>query len=640
MMTRELVEDYLGRRLSRRGFLGGLSRLGFGAGAATALVDSLAPLAAAATEGGAAAAAPALEGTGGQLLVEQLRAAGVRFLFNCNSSRTSPIFDALVDQPGLQVIQVPQEGQMVAVAQGYALAARQPAFATCGGVGFPGTLNNLYNAWKDRAPLVVGTQREQSRLQGGRDSFEDWDDFLSPSAAFTRWRWNVGQVDRIPEFVRRALRIALTPPQGPVALALPTEVLAETGRAPILPAAQFLTLPQLGPAPRQVEEAAALLLAARNPVILVGREVTGARGHDAVVQLAERLSLPVFQGDRLFDDFPTDHPLFLGNFRPAGLPDRPVDLVLSLGSHPPDGEETMPPGARLIHVSLDPESIGRVYPTELGLVADVRATAVDLLAAVNSAAPAVQLDQRAAERLAVVRPHAEALQARRRETARARWDLDPLSWERVGGELEQLLEPDAIVVTELDSSGYLGVAANAALAQLTFGPHAKSRIGKTTGSALGWGLGAALGVKLAQPDRQVVNLQGDGSFLFAQAETLWTLARYEVPVLVVIFNNRSYNGPRDRILAQGGAQARAGRELTCYLGQPDVDFARVAAGFGVAGEGVSGPAQLRPALQRGLAALREGRPYLLDVQVGRTGRGADSTWYPRYSVAAARRKAV
>jgi thiamine pyrophosphate-dependent acetolactate synthase large subunit-like protein len=111
-------------------------------------------------------------------------------------------------------------------------------------------------------------------------------------------------------------------------------------------------------------------------------------------------------------------------------------------------------------------------------------------------------------------------------------------------------------VSELDSSGYLEVAANAALAQLTFGPDAKSRMGKTTGSALGWGVGAALGAKLARPERQVVCLQGDGSLLFAQAETLWALARHEAPVLVVVFNNRSYNGPRSRILQQGGARPR------------------------------------------------------------------------------------
>jgi thiamine pyrophosphate-dependent acetolactate synthase large subunit-like protein len=147
-------------------------------------------------------------------------------------------------------------------------------------------------------------------------------------------------------------------------------------------------------------------------------------------------------------------------------------------------------------------------------------------------------------------------------------------------------------------------------------------------------------VKLAQPNRQVVALQGDGGFMFAQAETLWTMARYEVPVIVVIFNNRSYNGPRNRIFQTRGRQAQAGKDMTCYLGNPDVDFAKVAAGFGVGGEVVTTPQQLRPAIQRAIQTTRDGKPYLIDAVVGRTGLAADSTWYPPYSVAAVRTRKV
>src|SRR5207344_395821 len=107
---------------------------------------------------------------------------------------------------------------------------------------------------------------------------------------------------------------------------------------------------------------------------------------------------------------------------------------------------------------------------------------------------------------------------------------------------------------------WLGFGDNAAVSQLDFGPGRKTKIGRTTGSALGWGVGAALGVKLAQPDRQVIALQGDGGFMFAQAETLWTMARYEVPVIVLVFNNRSYNGPRNKAFMQKGRQAAAGKD--------------------------------------------------------------------------------
>jgi thiamine pyrophosphate-dependent acetolactate synthase large subunit-like protein len=118
------------------------------------------------------------------------------------------------------------------------------------------------------------------------------------------------------------------------------------------------------------------------------------------------------------------------------------------------------------------------------------------------------------------------------------------------------------------------------------------------------------------------------------------MARYEIPVIIVIFNNRSYNGPRDRIMQGGGRQAKSGKDMICYLGNPDVDFAKVAAGFGVNGEVVQNPGQLTAAIQRAIASTREGRPYLIDAVVERTGLAADSTWYPKYSVAAIRKKNV
>ena len=148
---RELVNEYLSRRLSRRGFITAMANWGVSVAAATSILESLTPLVKAEslqTIPGADPSATVIEGTGGELLVEQLRAAGVRFIFNCNSSGTYPVFDALVDRPEIRVIQVPQEGQMIAVAHGYALASNNVAFTINDSVGFPNTLSNMYNAWK------------------------------------------------------------------------------------------------------------------------------------------------------------------------------------------------------------------------------------------------------------------------------------------------------------------------------------------------------------------------------------------------------------------------------------------------------------------------------------------------------------
>jgi thiamine pyrophosphate-dependent acetolactate synthase large subunit-like protein len=174
---------------------------------------------------------------------------------------------------------------------------------------------------------------------------------------------------------------------------------------------------------------------------------------------------------------------------------------------------------------------------------------------------------------------------------------------------------------------------------MSFGGADKQFFG-TSGAALGWGLPAALGVKLAHPDREVVSVVGDGAFLFSGPQPLWSFARYNVPVTIIVCNNRSYNNERNRIWNNGGRQFQTGKDMACYLGDPDIDYAKAASAFGVEGEIVAEPSTLRPALERAKRATAGGRPYLLDVHIEREGIGATSMWHPPYSIAALRQRRV
>jgi thiamine pyrophosphate-dependent acetolactate synthase large subunit-like protein len=240
----------------------------------------------------------------------------------------------------------------------------------------------------------------------------------------------------------------------------------------------------------------------------------------------------------------------------------------------------------------------------------------------------------------MVAPRADAIRSFKAETDRARREAyefsrqrGSLGWEVMFAEMDRALDADALLVQE--TAPY-----EDPLYWFDFGRDRKKLITSHTAQpgALGLGLGVALGAKLAEPDRQVVLCSGDGAMLFTQLEMLWSAARYRAPIIVVVFNNRSYDLPRRRKVMEGGRQWALGKELTSYLGDPDVNFAKVAEAFSVSAEVLTSPSEVVPALTRGMQANREGRPYLIDAMVERRGALAESTWHSPFTIAGLRRE--
>ena len=224
---------------------------------------------------------------------------------------------------------------------------------------------------------------------------------------------------------------------------------------------------------------------------------------------------------------------------------------------------------------------------------------------------------------------------RRINRAKEGWNSSPLQLERLCYEMDENLDDQATVVVE--------GGAQTIYHWLDIQPGKKSIIGSTTGYALGWGLGAAMGVKIAKPDTQVVAITGDGAFLFGQIESLWTASRYNIPITIIILNNQSYDGERGRIIMFSPA-AKANREnwkdMSCYLGDPEVDYVGLGNSFNIDGIRVSEPGNLKAAFERATAVNREGRPFIIDAVMARRGPGAESTWHPDISIAAARTRKI
>ncbi len=631
---RDLVGNLINAKISRRGFLAGMSAASFSAAAAESALRSVAAL------------VPGSEvppnftrtvtGTGADLLVEQVIETGAQYLFVCNGSGLGPVCDSLVDHPQLQLIQATHEGQLVAIADGYAKASAKTAFGMFSRVGLPHSSSNLYNAMKDRTPLVLFSDHADPDREG-TDSHEDLDDWMAAVKPYTKWRWTVHEPERLPEWVRKAYKVATVLPGGPTHVRIPRDHLYKENLTASVYSRQALNIPmELRPDHKEVERAAKLLLEASSPLLYVGPEVSQTGARAPLVELAELLAIPVTQHRSFFADFPNFHPLYIGEL-PAVQSylqsnPTPIDCFLNFGARFPLRRKSFIRGLTVIHASVDPNTIGRNTPLASALVGHLNEVARSLIEAVKSLATPRQIELRTAERRARCAAHTAQVRAAR-VTAGRRSRGEPVPWQRLMYELNQQLDRDAVVVEELGTE-------HKTLSFFPFADDAKMKIGRTEGRALGWGVGASAGVKLALPDRQVISLQGDGGFLFGQTDSLWTMSRYDIPVMTVVTNNRSYEETRWQIMNRGGLSGQANRDYVSYLGDPDVDFTKLAAAYNIPGAVVSNSEQLRPAIQRGLRTLKDGRPFMLDVRTRNLGAGAELSWYPDFSLANHRNRKV
>jgi thiamine pyrophosphate-dependent acetolactate synthase large subunit-like protein len=382
-----------------------------------------------------------------------------------------------------------------------------------------------------------------------------------------------------------------------------------------------------------IERAARLLVEARNPLISVGDEITLCKAGKAVVELAELLGAPV-AGQGEFGvwskPFPTRHPLYIGpRLRTMRFPGD-VDVHLNIGNH---YSELAGRGAKLISIRLDAMSLARSEPVDLPIVADIRLGVEDLVAAIKAMVPAARLRPVAESRANRVHAWTRDMARMREQIVAAAGNGPAIRREHLAVALERALPRDTIYVTDCDSGKAMDPL-------MSFGGDDKAYI--CPGPAvLGWAAAASIGAKLAQPDRPVISIMGDGSAMFSGPQPFWSMARYKAPVTSIIYNNLSYNNERNRIWTYGaGTQFKRGLDMTCYNGNPDVDFAKAAQAYGVEGEVVRDNAQLAPALARALQANVRGEPYVLDIHVERDGIGAAVAWHPGFSIADKRTRKV
>lgn len=637
---RELVQRFLDRDLSRRGFVRRLTGLGLTAAAAQAVLGPLEASERAAARGDLPGA-EMRKGTGGELLVAQARAAGAEYLFTNPGSFEVGLFDALIDQPGLQLVMGLHEGIVISMADGYHRVSGKPAFVNVHVIaGTAQMAGQLYNASRDGSALVITAGLLDNEVWSDEAGLAPRPGFDQKEVArqFTKISWTARRGESLPLMLRRAFKVATTEPGGPVYMAMANYALETRNiSAQILPAERFLHRSRVRPETAAVEKTARMLVEAERPLLVVGDEVWKSGAQAELVAFAEKFGLPVAAGAQGYRNFPVKHPLYLGNFSMGSeYVKKGVDMVLMVGARDfggrvvPAGPEA-PDSARIVRMGLDTASMGRNYPTDVALLGDVKEALADLRAAIESILTKQRIVVLGKSRAEEVKAMTMAARARVEGEIRRNSGRRPIHPDELGAAVARAVDPDAIVVSENLTGKYDAFG-------FGFRENEPMWIGNT-GNSLGWGIGASIGAKLAAPDRQVVCAIGDGSVMYS-ASGFWTQARYGVPVLTVVWNNHNYQTVRFAYHSYKRKMAETGKYCGMYLGDPDIEFVKLAESQGVGGEKVERPDQLEPALKRGIAATRDGKPYVIDAVIARYGGGAESTWHQKFNLAEKRKRRV
>jgi len=629
----QLIQRFLNKELTRRGLSRKLAALGLTAAAAQSLIDSL-DATESADKSLALPPSKQVTGSGGKLVMEQAKAAGSEYLFTNPGSFEVGLFDAQVTS-GVPLIMGLHEGIVVAMADGYHRASLKPGFVNVHVIAGTAQMGGqLYNASRDGAALVVTAGMLDNEL---------WSDegILAPRPGydqkdvprqFTKFCWEARHAQSLTMMLRRAYKVATTPPGGPVYLAMTNGALeAQDVSSEIVPAERFLMSARPRPEAAAVEQTADWLAQAKRPLIVVGDEVWKSGAQADLVKFAEAYNVPVTSGTGGYFNFPSRHPLHLGRFSMrSDYAQGGVDLALMVGARDfgiwrlPTGPEA-PMDARIVRIGLNAGNMGRNYPTDLALLADVKASLADLDAAMKGRIPQQRLGAFGRDRGDQVRGMSAQMWNNFDSNVRGNFGLSPMHPDELTFVMAKTLDRNAVIVGEVHS-GY-NQHNNF---HWGYGDDGQIWIGYT-GNSLGWGLGAATGAKLAMPDRQVVCSIGDGAVMY-QSSALWSQARYGVPVLNVVWNNLNYQTVRGGFHRYNGTMAATGHYAGMYLGDPDIDFVQLAASQGVKGERATTTAELEAALKRGQEVCRAGEPYLVDAAIRRIGPGADSTWHEGFKL--------
>lgn len=531
---------------------------------------------------------------------------GVTHLFGNPGTTELAIMEGLGRQDALRFVLGLQEAVVVGMADGFARASNR--LAACNVHVAPGlgnAIGALYNAKWCGSPIIV-TAGQQEQGHGLMEPLL-YEPLVPIAQPVVKWAIEVTRVEDLPRILRRAAKVAATPPTGPVFISLPGDILdaeaeLDLGRATRVDASTR-------PSDRALKQLAARLLAASSPVIVAGNELATYDAWAEAAALAEALGAPVFQQTVPYSaHFPSEHPAFMGALPRDQRRVRDTlsafDLLISLGGdslrmsvYSP--VSPLPEGMPIVQISERDWDLAKNFPAEIAVKANVRETLAALRPALVELRTPVEATVRARRLEQLADRNWSAARARLLhdiESARSHSPIDPRFFM---ARMCEALPKDVTVLEE-------GLTSTASLLSLLAFRDSRSFMGLASGG-IGFAMAGAVGASLALPERRIVAVVGDGSAMYS-VQALWTAAHLRLPITYVIANNRSYRILKERLVSMRGSERFLGMDLR----DPEIDFVSLAQSLGVPAQRVARSADLPGVLAD---SMQGAGPRLVDVIV-------------------------
>jgi tartronate-semialdehyde synthase len=535
-----------------------------------------------------------------EVVVRILESEGIQAAFGIPGAAINPVYEYLGTSEQIKHYLARHEEGAVHAADGYFRASGRLALAICtSGPAATNFVTGLYTAQIDSMPLIAITG-QNVRAQLGKEAFQCVD-IAEIARPVCKAAWCITEPYQVPIIMREAFRVARQGRPGPVLIDLPLDV--QLADIPYDPESDPpLPIIKAKPDRGQIARAVDMLLAAEKPVLIMGGGVLLAGASQRFIEFAELLSLPVITTYMATGGIPAAHPLHVGHIGiQVGSPygNRfflESDLVMGIGCRFGDRHtgklDVYTQGRRFIHINVEPSHIGRIVPTELGIVADA-GLALDALLEEAKARTQARLPSERVKNI----PNDRVRLARKTD-----YDQVPIKPQRVYQEMNEYFDSDTIYTTGCGLTQIWSGQFQSIAAPFTY-------LASGGAGTLGFDLPAAIGAKIAQPEATVVAVMGDGGFGF-MVEELAMACQHNIPMIVAIINNGYLSLIRQN--QRYAYEYEYAVDLT-YEGR-GVDFVKLAESFGAYAERVTEPGKIRAALDR---AEKSGKTAVLDIIVER-----------------------